>query len=253
MSFVFSSTALEGKKIVVTGASRGIGRATFEALSRAGAFVIGTATSEKGLAEIQKVIDESGRPGACYLLNLMSRESTDAFVAAVEKDHGPIYALVNNAGVTRDMLAMRLKDEQWDEVIETNLTGAFRLTRGFMRGMIRERAGRIVNLSSVVGQIGNAGQANYAASKGALIAMSKSLARELGSRGITVNCVAPGFIETDMTNSLAQQQQDAMKAQIPLGRFGKPEDIANMVTFLVSDAGSYITGQVLAVNGGMAM
>jgi 3-oxoacyl-[acyl-carrier protein] reductase len=253
MSFVFSSTALEGKKIVVTGASRGIGRATFEALSRAGAFVIGTATSEKGLAEIQKAIDESGRPGACYLLNLMSRESTDAFVAAVEKDHGPIYALVNNAGVTRDMLAMRLKDEQWDEVIETNLTGAFRLTRGFMRGMIRERAGRIVNLSSVVGQIGNAGQANYAASKGALIAMSKSLARELGSRGITVNCVAPGFIETDMTNSLAQQQQDAMKAQIPLGRFGKPEDIANMVTYLVSDAGSYITGQVLAVNGGMAM
>jgi 3-oxoacyl-[acyl-carrier protein] reductase len=253
MSFVFSSTALEGKKIVVTGASRGIGRATFEALSRAGAFVIGTATSEKGLAEIQKAIDESGRPGACYLLNLMSRESTDAFVAAVEKDHGPIYALVNNAGVTRDMLAMRLKDEQWDEVIETNLTGAFRLTRGFMRGMIRERAGRIVNLSSVVGQIGNAGQANYAASKGALIAMSKSLARELGSRGITVNCVAPGFIETDMTNSLAQQQQDAMKAQIPLGRFGKPEDIANMVTYLASDAGSYITGQVLAVNGGMAM
>lgn len=253
MNNVFSSECLKGDVVVVTGASRGIGAAILEACAACGATVIGTATGESGAARITERLKELGAAGEGRVLNISDRAATDAFAAAVEKDFGKVSVLVNNAGITRDMLAMRLKDEQWDEVIETNLTGTFRVTRAFMRGMIKARSGRIINLSSIVGEIGNPGQANYAASKGGLIAMSKSLARELGSRGITVNCIAPGFIATDMTAVLSDEQKEALSKQIPLGVLGKPEDIAAAVLYLASPAGAYITGQVINVNGGMSM
>lgn len=250
---VFTSTALEGQCVLVTGASRGIGAAILEACAKAGATVIGTATSEQGANRITEKIASLGAKGEGRVLNVADRAQTDDFVKALEKDYGAITVLVNNAGITRDTLAMRLKDELWDEVIETNLTGSFRLIRALMRGMIKARYGRIINLSSIVGEIGNPGQANYAASKAGLIAMSKSLARELGSRGVTVNCIAPGFIATDMTAILSDEQKDALAKQIPLAKLGRAEDIAASVIFLASDAGSYITGQVISVNGGMSM
>ncbi len=250
---VFTSTALEGQCVLVTGASRGIGAAILEACAKAGATVIGTATSEQGANRITEKIASLGAKGEGRVLNVADRAQTDDFVKALEKDYGAITVLVNNAGITRDTLAMRLKDELWDEVIETNLTGSFRLIRALMRGMIKARYGRIINLSSIVGEIGNPGQANYAASKAGLIAMSKSLARELGSRGVTVNCIAPGFIATDMTAALSDEQKDALAKQIPLAKLGRAEDIAASVIFLASDAGSYITGQVISVNGGMSM
>ncbi len=250
---IFTPNALEGETIVVTGASRGIGAAVYEACLKAGATVIGTATSAAGAEKITEKAKELGLKGCGKVLNIADRAQTDAFAAEIEKEFGTVSVLINNAGITRDTLALRMKDEQWDAVIETNLTGTFRLTRCFLKGMMKARKGKIINLSSIVGMMGNAGQANYAAAKAGLIAMSKSIARELGARGITVNCIAPGFIATDMTDALSEDQKKALSAQIPLGRLGAAQDIANTAVFLASDAASYITGQVIEVNGGMRM
>ncbi|WP_304625246.1 3-oxoacyl-ACP reductase FabG [uncultured Parasutterella sp.] len=248
---VFSAEALKGEIVLVTGASRGIGAAIFDACLKAGATVIGTATSEAGAAKITE--RAQGAKGFGRVLNVADRESSDAFMKAIEAEFGAVTVLVNNAGITRDTLSMRMKDEQWDEVIETNLTGGFRLARACLRGMMKARHGRIISIASIVGMMGNAGQANYAAAKAGTIAMSKSIAREIGARGVTVNCVAPGFIATDMTDALSEAQKAALLAQIPMARLGKPEDIADAVVFLASAAADYITGQVIEVNGGMRM
>jgi len=237
-------SALAGKVALVTGASRGIGRSIAEELARHGAKVLGTATSAEGTAKV---------PGIGKLLNVRDTAQTDALVAEIEKEHGGIAILVNNAGITRDNLALRMKDADWDEVMETNLRAVFRLSRAVMRGMMKARWGRIINITSVVGEAGNAGQANYAAAKAGVVGMAKSLARELGSRNITVNCVAPGFIDTDMTRALSGEQKSALLAQIPLGRLGQPEDVAAAVAYLASPAAAYVTGSVLHVNGGMYM
>jgi 3-oxoacyl-[acyl-carrier protein] reductase len=237
-------SALDGKLALVTGASRGIGRAIAEELARHGAKVLGTATSAEGAARV---------PGIGKVLNVRDTAQMDALVAEIEKEHGGIAILVNNAGITRDNLALRLKDADWDEVMETNLRAVFRLSRAVMRGMMKARWGRIISITSVVGEAGNAGQANYAAAKAGVVGMTKSLARELGSRNITVNCVAPGFIDTDMTRALAQEQRSALLAQIPLGRLGEAADVAAAVAYLASPGASYVTGCVLHVNGGMYM
>ena len=234
---------LEGKVALVTGASRGIGRAIALELAKQGAKVTGTATSEEGA----KRISEAGVAGK--VLDVKNAAQCDALV----KELGEIHILVNNAGITRDNLALRMKDAEWDEVMETNLKPVFRLSRAVMRGMMKARWGRIINITSVVGATGNAGQANYATAKAGLVGMTKSLARELGSRNITVNCVAPGFIDTDMTRALSEEQKSALLGQIPLGRLGRPEDIAAAVAYLASPAAAYITGTVLHVNGGMFM
>lgn len=247
---IFSGEALAGQVALVTGATRGIGAAVAGGLAQAGAFVIGTATSEAGAATISAALGDKGRG---IVLNVTDREASSAAVDAIVKEFGRLDILVNNAGITRDMLSMRLADEAWDAVIETNLTSAFRLARQAIRPMMRQRRGRIISLSSIVGAMGNAGQANYSAAKAGLVAMSKSIAREVASRGITVNCVAPGFIDTDMTKGLAEEHRKALLAQVPCGRLGTPEDIANAVVFLASDAAGYITGAVLHVNGGMLM
>jgi 3-oxoacyl-[acyl-carrier protein] reductase len=238
---------LAGKIALVTGASRGIGRAIAVELARQGAKVVGTATSAEGAA----AISAGGLEGR--VLNVRDVAQTDALMAALQKEVGDIAILVNNAAVTRDNLALRMKDADWDEVIETNLKSVFRLSRAVMRGMMKARWGRIINITSVVGASGNPGQANYAAAKAGIVGMSKSLARELGSRNITVNCVAPGFIDTDMTRALAEEQRQALLGQIPLGRLGRPEDIAAAVGYLASPAADYVTGAVLHVNGGMYM
>jgi 3-oxoacyl-[acyl-carrier protein] reductase len=235
---------LNGKIALVSGASRGIGRAIAEELGRHGAKVIGTATSEEGAKKV---------PGTGRLLNVRDAAQCDALLESVQKDFGEIAILVNNAGITRDNLALRMKDAEWDEVMETNLRAVFRLSRAVMRGMMKARWGRIVNITSVVGASGNAGQANYAAAKAAVVGMTKSLARELGSRNITVNCVAPGFIDTDMTRALSEDQKKALLGQIPLGRLGTPQDVAAAVAYLASPGGDYVTGAVLHVNGGMYM
>ncbi len=232
---------LEGKLAVVTGASRGIGQAIAEELQRHGAKVIGTSTSAAGAAKV---------PGIGKVLDV---RNADGFIEDVQKEHGEIAILVNNAGITRDNLALRMKDAEWDEVMETNLRAVFRLSRAVMRGMMKARWGRIVNITSVVGASGNAGQANYAAAKAGVVGMTRSLARELGSRNITVNCVAPGFIDTDMTRALSEEQRKALLGQIPLGRLGTPADVARAVLYLVSPAGDYVSGTVLHVNGGMYM
>jgi 3-oxoacyl-[acyl-carrier protein] reductase len=236
---------LSGKLALVTGASRGIGRAIAVELAKQGAKVVGTATSDAGA----QAISDAGLIGRT--LNVRDTVQSDAMLAALQKEHGDIAVLVNNAGITRDNLALRMKDADWDEVIETNLKSVFRLSRAVMRGMMKARWGRIVNITSVVGASGNAGQANYAAAKAGIVGMSKSLAQELGSRGITVNCVAPGFIDTDMTRALSEEQRGALLERIPLGRLGQPEDIATAVAYLASPAAGYITGAVLHVNGGM--
>jgi len=244
---------LENKVALVTGASRGIGRAIAMELARQGAFVVGTATSEAGAQAIEDALAQAGLKGAGRVLDVRDAAKCDALVAAVQKEFGDILVLVNNAGIVRDNLALRMKDAEWDEVIETNLRPAFRLARAVMRGMMKARWGRIISVTSVVGAAGNAGQANYAAAKAGLAGMTRSLARELGSRNITVNCVAPGFIDTDMTRALSEEQRTALVGQIPLARLGRPEDIAAAVAFLASPSGDYVTGTVLHVNGGMFM
>jgi len=238
---------LEGKIALVTGATRGIGRAIALELAKHGARVVGTATTEEGAT----AISASGLTGK--VLNVRDEAQSDALIAAIQKELGDIVILVNNAAVTRDNLALRMKDADWDEVMETNLKPVFRLSRAVMRGMMKARWGRIINITSVVGASGNPGQANYAAAKAGVVGMAKSLARELGSRNITVNCVAPGFIDTDMTRALPDEQRSALLAQIPLGRLGRPEDVAGAVAYLASPAAAYVTGAVLHVNGGMYM
>ena len=244
---------LQGKLALVTGATRGIGRAIALELGRQGATIVGTATSEAGAAEIDGMLSQAGLQGAGMVLNVRDAAGCDALIEAVQDKHGEILILVNNAGITRDNLALRMKDAEWDEVIDTNLKAVFRLSRAVMRGMMKARWGRIINITSVVGASGNPGQANYAAAKAGVVGMTKSLARELGSRSITVNCVAPGFIDTDMTRALPEAQRTALLAQIPLGRLGAPEEIGAAVAYLASPAAAYVTGCVLHVNGGMYM
>ena len=238
---------LDGKIALVTGATRGIGRAIAAELAKQGARVVGTATTEDGA----KAITGAGLTGK--LLNVRDAAQCDELIGVIQKELGEIAVLVNNAGVTRDNLALRMKDADWDEVIETNLKSVFRLSRAVMRGMMKARWGRIINITSVVGASGNPGQANYAAAKAGIVGLSKSLAAELGSRNITVNCVAPGFIDTDMTRALTDAQKNALLERIPLGRLGQPEDIAAAVAYLASPAAGYVTGAVLHVNGGMYM
>lgn len=250
---VFSADALEGKVALITGASRGIGAAILESFVRCGATVIGTATSEEGAAKITARIAELDGKGRGAMLNVCDAAAGDALIADIVKTEGRIDILVNNAGITRDTLVMRMKDEQWDDVLDTDLSAAFRLARACVRPMMRARSGRIISMASVVGAMGNAGQVNYAAAKAGLMGMTKALARETGSRGITVNCVAPGFIDTDMTRVLSDEQKEALLKGIPLARLGQTEDIANACLFLASDAGAYVTGTTLHVNGGMFM
>lgn len=241
---------LSGKIALVTGASRGIGRAIAEKLVACGATVIGTATTENGAQAISQYLGSNGKGVA---LNVTDEKSIESVLDAIKAQFGDIDILVNNAGITRDNLLMRMKDQEWQDIIDTNLTSIFRLSKALMRSMMKKRYGRIVTIGSVVGTMGNAGQANYAAAKAGLIGFSKSLAREVASRGITVNVVAPGFIETDMTKALSDEQRTAILSQIPANRLGDPKDIANAVAFLVSDDASYITGETLHVNGGMYM
>ncbi|MFZ2267014.1 MAG: 3-oxoacyl-ACP reductase FabG [Azonexus sp.] len=244
---------LNDKIALVTGATRGIGRAIALELGKQGATVIGTATSEDGADKISTYLAVAGISGKGIALNVCDVAQTDSVLAEIAKEFGAITILVNNAGITRDNLSMRMGDDEWDAVIDTNLKAVFRLSRGVMRGMMKARFGRVVNITSVVGYSGNAGQANYCAAKAGVAGLSRSLARELGSRNITVNCVAPGFIATDMTHALTEEQKQAMLASIPLGRAGTPEDIAGTVGFLVSPAAAYITGTTVHVNGGMFM
>ena len=250
---VLRADALQGEVALITGASRGIGRAILLQLARACACVVGTSTSQAGAEAITAQLAELGASGRGALLNVRQGAQIDPLVESIVQSYGKLSVLVNNAGVTSDTLALRMRDEQWEEVIDTNLTGAFRMSRSVMRGMMKAKHGRIINISSVVGSSGNAGQANYAAAKAALEGMTRALARELGSRGITVNCVAPGFIDTDMTRTLSTAQSQAVLAQIPLGRLGQADEIAAVVVFLASPAAGYITGSTVHVNGGMYM
>ena len=245
------SQILAGEIALVTGASRGIGAAIADALAARGARVIGTATSDSGAQAITERMAEWG--GAGRKLDVTDGPAVEALVEAIASEFGPVSILVNNAGITRDQLLLRMKDEDWNAILDTNLSSVFRTSKAVLRGMMKARKGRIVSIASVIGLTGNAGQANYAAAKAGIIAFSKSLAKEIGSRGITVNVVAPGFIETDMTRALPEAQKDAMQGQIALGRFGSPGDIADAVAFLASPAAAYITGETLHVNGGMYM
>ncbi len=244
---------LNGQVALVTGATRGIGRAIALELGRLGAIVVGTATSEEGAGKIAAYLDEAGVKGKSLVLEVRDPAQVDAAIAGIDKEFGAVAILVNNAGITRDNLALRMKDDEWDAVIDTNLKAVFRLSKAVMRGMMKARHGRIINITSVVGYSGNPGQANYCAAKAGVAGMSRSLARELGSRNITVNCVAPGYIETDMTHVLDDKQKEAMLASIPLGRGGKPEDVAGAVAFLASPAAAYVSGTTIHVNGGMFM
>lgn len=245
--------SLEGQVALVSGASRGIGRAVAIALGNAGAVVVGTATSVAGAADIDAALAAEGITGAGLALNVTDQQACEAALGEVEKRFGAVSILVNNAGITRDNLAMRMKDDEWDAVIDTNLKAVFRMSRLVMRGMMKARHGRIINITSVVGSSGNPGQANYAAAKAGVAGMSRALARELGSRNITVNCVAPGFIDTDMTRELPEAARAALVGQIAVGRLGRPEEIAAAVLFLASREAGYVTGTTIHVNGGMYM
>ncbi len=242
---------LDGKIALVTGASRGIGKAIATQLAQQGATFIGTATSENGEQAISDYLSEFGGKG--FALNVTDKESVDTTIKAINEAHGGIDILVNNAGITRDNLLMRMKDDEWQDIIDTNLTSIFTLSKAVLRGMMKKRFGRIVNIGSVVGSAGNAGQANYAAAKAGVIGFSKSMAREVASRGITINVVAPGFIDTDMTKALTDDQKEAIFKDIPANRLGEPDEIAATVAFLVSDGAAYITGETIHVNGGMYM
>ncbi|MFT5755624.1 MAG: 3-oxoacyl-[acyl-carrier protein] reductase [Alteromonadaceae bacterium] len=241
--------SFEGKVVLVTGASRGIGKAIASQLKEAGATVIGTATSASGANKISEYLgDNNGQ-----ILNVTSDESITALFEYIKTEHNGIDILVNNAGITKDNLFMRMKDNEWQDIIDTNLSSVFKLSKAVIRGMMKKRHGRIINIGSVVGSMGNAGQVNYATAKAGLLGFTKSLAREVASRGITVNTVAPGFIDTDMTQTLTDEQKEGIFSQVPANRLGKPEEIANAVLFLASDGAAYITGETLHVNGGMYM
>ncbi len=248
-----AEAGLAGQIALVTGATRGIGEAIAKSLAAAGATVVGTATTDEGASRITSYLDGAGHRGAGIRLDVSDGAAIDAAVADVEARFGAITVLVNNAGITRDNLLLRMKDDEWDAIMATNLKPAYRLAKAVLRGMMKARHGRIIQIGSVVGSSGNPGQANYAAAKAALLGFTKSLAQEIGSRNITVNCVAPGFIDTDMTKALADAQRQALLERIPLGRLGTPEDIASAVAFLASPQAAYITGATLHVNGGMYM
>ena len=244
---------LEGQVALITGASRGIGRSIAITLAKAGAHIIGTATSENGVQSINKALADEGLDGSAYVLNVTDKSSIAALENALKTDGHVPGILVNNAGITRDNLLMRMKDDEWEDVINTNLNAIYRITKMCLRGMMKARYGRIINITSVVAMSGNPGQTNYAASKAGMIGFTRSLAREVGSRGITVNAVAPGFIETDMTDALTDEQRDALLNQIALNRLGKVNEIAEVVSFLASKDAAYITGETINVNGGMYM
>ncbi|HIF35778.1 MAG TPA: 3-oxoacyl-ACP reductase FabG [Candidatus Thioglobus sp.] len=242
---------LNGKLVLVTGASRGIGRAISMALGNAGATVIGTATSEEGAKNISKIFSDNSILGKGMKLNVTDNNQITELLKAVSDEFGSVDILINNAGITRDNILVRMKAEEWDDIINTNLSSVYRMSKAVLRGMIKKRSGRIISITSVVGAMGNAGQSNYAAAKAGIMGFTKSLAREVGVRGITVNAIAPGFIETDMTDNLPEDQKAALASQIPMGRLGTVDEIAQAVLFLASDSGSYITAQTLHINGGM--
>lgn len=244
---------MENKIALVTGASRGIGQAIALKIGQLGALVIGTATTESGVAAIDQYLEKAGIKGSGVILNVNDAEQINHVIQTIREKFGEVEILVNNAGITRDNLLVRMKDEEWDEIMETDLKSVFRLSRAVLRTMMKARYGRIINISSVVGAMGNTGQTNYAAAKAGIFGFSKSLAREVGSRNITVNCVAPGFIDTDMTRSLSDELQQNLIQHVPLGRLGHPEEVASAVAFLASFAAGYITGTTLHVNGGMYM
>ena len=244
---------MENKIALVTGASRGIGQAIAQKLGQHGAIVIGTATTQSGAETIDQYLNKANIQGMGVALNVNDTDQINNVIAGIREKYGETEILVNNAGITRDNLLVRMKDEEWDDILETNLKSAFRLSRAVLRAMMKARYGRIINISSVVGSIGNIGQTNYAAAKAGIFGFSKSLAREVGSRNITVNCIAPGFIDTDMTRALSDDQQQILIQHVPLGRLGRSEEVASAVAFLASSAAGYITGSTLHVNGGMHM
>jgi 3-oxoacyl-[acyl-carrier protein] reductase len=242
---------LEGKVALVTGASRGIGQAIALSLGAAGATVVGTATSDKGADSITGTLKENNINGQGMELNVTNNDQINDVIKNIVEKYGAVDVLVNNAGITRDNLLMRMKEDEWDDIMNTNLASVYRMSKSVLRGMMKKKSGRIISISSVVGSMGNAGQTNYAAAKAGIMGFTKSLAREVGARGITVNAVAPGFIKTDMTDALPEEQKEALAAQIPLGRLGSVDEVASAVLFLASDAGAYVTAQTLHVNGGM--
>ena len=242
---------LNEKLVLVTGASRGIGQAIALTLGKAGATVIGTATSDEGAANITQIFAENNILGKGMMLNVTDNEQISELLKTITAEYGSVDILVNNAGITRDNILVRMKEEEWDDIINTNLSSVFKMSKAVLRGMIKKRSGRIISITSVVGSMGNAGQSNYAAAKAGIMGFTKSLAREVGIRGITVNAIAPGFIKTDMTNALPEQQKEALASQIPLARLGTVDEIAQSVLFLAGESGSYITAQTLHVNGGM--
>ena len=242
---------LKEKLVLVTGASRGIGRAIALTLGAEGATIIGTATSDEGAADISKIFNENNILGKGMKLNVNDNKQISDLIKIINEDYGSIDVLINNAGITRDNILLRMKEDEWSEIIDTNLTSVYKMSKAVLRGMIKKRSGRIISITSVVGVMGNAGQSNYSAAKAGIIGFTKSLAREVGVRGITVNAIAPGFISTDMTDSLPEEQKEAFTNQIPLGRFGTTNEVAQAVLFLADESGSYVTGQTIHVNGGM--
>jgi 3-oxoacyl-[acyl-carrier protein] reductase len=242
---------LDGKLVLVTGATRGIGKAISLTLGNSGATVIGTATTESGADNISKVFAENKITGKGMKLDVTDNDQVSNLVKNIGEDFGSVDILVNNAGITKDNILLRMKDDEWEDIINTNLSSIYKMSKSVLRGMIKKRSGRIISITSVVGAMGNAGQSNYGAAKAGIIGFTKSLAREVGVRGITVNAIAPGFIETDMTDSLPDDQKEALASQIPMGRLGTPNEVAQAVLFLAGESGSYITGQTIHVNGGM--